>query len=309
MIIFGPTPSRRLGRSLGINNIPFKICSYSCVYCQVGRTNSLSIKRREFYKPEQILYEVENKLNQLNEINEKINYITIVPDGEPTIDANLGLLIGKLKTLGYKIAVITNSSLISDKSVQTELMEANLISLKIDSVDTEIWRKINRPHNLINLKVVKEGIIEFASRYKNVLYTETMLVKGVNDNFCSLFETGQFIAQLNPKKAFILIPTRPPAENVNPPENEQLKSAKQIFSSINHNFEFIDYNEGTNFTFYNNFEKELLSIISVHPMSKDAVKAFIKKANLEWDTVNKLIKEKIIKEIQFKGNSFFKINK
>ena len=162
---------------------------------------------------------------------------------------------------------------------------------------------------LINLEDVKEGILEFTSIYKGILYTETMLVKGINDNFCSLYETGLFIDQIHPLKAYVLIPTRPQAEKINPPDYQQLKSAKQIFSAINQNFEFIDYNEGTNFTFNNNFEKELLSIISVHPMSKEAIKSFLEKADNGWDIVDKLIKSNTIREIQFDGNSFLKINK
>ena len=211
MVVFGPIPSRRLGRSLGINNIPFKNCTYSCVYCQVGATNSLSIKRKEFYKPEQIYKEVDIKINELNNSNEKIDYITFVPDGEPTLDINLGIIIKKIKVFGSKIAVITNSSLITDKYVQNELMEADLVSLKIDTVYSDVWHRINRPHGLINLEDIKEGILEFASVYNGILYTETMLVKWINDNFCSLYETGLFIDQIHPLKAYILIPTRPPA--------------------------------------------------------------------------------------------------
>lgn len=310
MIVFGPIPSRRLGRSLGINNIPYKNCSYSCVYCQVGATNSLTIKRKKFYEPENIFKEVEEKLILLNKANEKIDYITFVPDGEPTLDINLGSSIEKLKTFGYKIAVITNSTLIWEKSVQSELMLADLVSLKIDTVYSNIWHKINRPHGLIDLENIKEGILEFASLYKGVLNTETMLVKDYNDKFCSLYETSLFIDQINPSKAYILIPTRPPAENINPPEYEQLKSAKQITSAINKNFEYIDFDEGMNFTFGANPEQELLSIISVHPMRKEAAEIFIKKANASRDVIEHLFNNKTIKEIQYNGYSYLiKTNK
>jgi len=309
MNVFGPIPSRRLGRSLGINNIPFKNCSYSCVYCQVGLTNHLSIKRKKFYDPEEIYYKVGKKIDELNRINEKIDFITFVPDGEPTLDINLGIIIKKLKVFGHKIAVITNSSLITNKSVQDELMQADLVSLKIDTANLEIWHRINRPHGLIILDEVKKGILEFRSSYKGIIFTETMLVKSYNDYFTSLYNTGEFIKQINPKKAYITIPARPPAENINSPEREYLKSIKQILKEIYENIEIIDYNEGTDFTFTSDFETELLSIISVHPMSKDAVKLFIKKANMSRDIVDKLIKGNIIEEILFEGNSFFKIKK
>jgi len=108
LLTFGPVPSRRLGQSLGINNIPPKICSYSCVYCQVGRTLHMQAERKAFYKPEEILKAVERKVKDAKNKGEGIDYLTFVPDGEPTLDINLGKEIELLKQLGIKIAVITN---------------------------------------------------------------------------------------------------------------------------------------------------------------------------------------------------------
>lgn len=309
MIVFGTIPSRRLGRSLGINNIPFKHCSYSCVYCQVGLTNHLSIKRKKFYEPDDIKNEVGKKIDELRKQNEKIDYITFVPEGEPTLDINLGITIKRLRVFGHKIAVITNSSLINDKSVQEDLLEADLVSLKIDTTNEKIWHRLNRPHGLIVFDKIKNSILEFASLYKGIMITETMLVKDYNYYFTSLYNTGEFIKQINPKKAYITIPVRPPSENVNPLEKEHLRAIKQIVNEIYDKFELIDYNEGTDFTFSNEFEKELLSIISVHPMSKDALKSFVEKANADWDKVNDLLKNNIIKEIIFEEKTFYKINK
>jgi wyosine [tRNA(Phe)-imidazoG37] synthetase (radical SAM superfamily) len=93
MLVFGPIPSRRLGRSLGINNIPFKYCTYSCIYCQLGLTNHMTSVRRKFLSPDELIKEAENKIEKLKAINEKIDYITFVPDGEPTLDKNLGIEI------------------------------------------------------------------------------------------------------------------------------------------------------------------------------------------------------------------------
>ena len=90
MIAFGPVPSRRLGHSLGINNIPPKICTYSCVYCQVGRTLRMQVERGAFYEPEQIARNVEKKVKEAQDKGERIDYLTFVPDGEPTLDINLG---------------------------------------------------------------------------------------------------------------------------------------------------------------------------------------------------------------------------
>ena len=107
-VAFGPVPSRRLGRSLGINNIPPKFCSYSCVYCQVGKTRDLTIARRSFYKPEEIFEQVKRKVNETIQRNEQIDYLTFVADGEPTLDMNLGNEVSLLKQIGIPIAIITN---------------------------------------------------------------------------------------------------------------------------------------------------------------------------------------------------------
>jgi len=113
MIAFGPVPSRRLGRSLGINNIPPKVCTYSCVYCQVGRTRTLQVKRCPFYEPDKIFKAVKKKVKDAQREGEAIDYLTFVSDGEPTLDADLGYEIDVFKSFGIKIGIITN---VSEKS-------------------------------------------------------------------------------------------------------------------------------------------------------------------------------------------------
>ncbi len=169
--LFGPIPSRRLGRSLGINNIPPKVCSYSCVYCQIGLTNSMSYRRQSFFTPDDIFDEAAARIAELSRANERIDYLSFVPDGEPTLDINLGKTIDKLKKFGIKIAVITNASLIWDRDVRSGLMNADWVSLKIDSVDEEVWRKIDRPHGSLHLDAIMDGAIEFSRAFKGMLVT------------------------------------------------------------------------------------------------------------------------------------------
>ena len=305
-IVFGPIPSRRLGRSLGVNNIPPKICSYSCVYCQIGLTNSMSIERKEFYSPDDILKEVSEKVNQLRNANEVIDYLTFVPDGEPTLDINLGRTIKFLKSLGIRIAVITNSSLLWDENVREELMNADWVSVKIDTVDEKIWHKIDRPNGKLDFQKIISGIKTFSSSFKGVMVTETMLVKGINDNVQSIKSTSELIKQLNPDKAYILVPTRPPAEKfVEPPSAENLNISYQIFALNITAVELLTGSEGTDFSFSSDAEKELLSILSVHPMSKDAVEKFLIRASTKWDLINELIDKNILKEVQYSGSTFF----
>jgi len=166
MIAFGPVPSRRLGRSMGINNIPPKVCTYSCVYCQLGRTTKMPVERRAFYEPEEILRDVQKKVERAKEAGERIDYLTFVPDGEPTLDVNLGNEVELLRSLGIKIAIITNSSLIWREDVREDLMKADWVSVKMDSVREETWREINRPHGALRLSSILDGALKFAKAHQ-----------------------------------------------------------------------------------------------------------------------------------------------
>ncbi len=209
IITFGPVPSRRLGRSLGINNIPPKNCSYSCVYCQVGRTMVKQIAAQTFYRPEEIENAVTAKVEAALSAGEKIDYLTFVPDGEPTLDIHLGEVIDCLRPLGIKIAVISNASLIWREEVQHTLNKADWVSLKIDSVDEASWKRINRPHESLQLSAILRGIESFAQQYQGELATETMLVEGINDDRDSVVAVAEFLVRMKPDKAYLAIPTRP----------------------------------------------------------------------------------------------------
>ncbi|MFA5010778.1 MAG: radical SAM protein [Ignavibacteria bacterium] len=308
-IVFGPVPSRRLGRSIGINNIPSKTCSYSCIYCQIGNTNNLTTKRKEIFQPQRIFDEAAKKVKSLKIIKEHIDYLTFVSDGEPTLDINIGKSIEILKPLGINIAVITNSSLLWDKDVRRDLMKADLVSVKIDTVIPDLWHKINRPHGSLELEKLLNGVKEFAITYPGKLVTETMLLKDINDDAISLKETAKFISSINPAIPYILIPTRPPAETfVKTPDEKIINYAFQIFKDNIENVKLAISNEGTNFSFLLESEKELLSILAVHPMRYDAVDEFLKKSNMESCAINKLINKGILKKIKYQNN-YFIINK
>ena len=149
MEIFGPVQSRRFGLSLGINHLPPKVCSYACVYCQLGRTNRLSIEPAAYADPEQIYRAIQERLKELPQAPD---YLTFVSNGEPCLDSQLGDAIQALKKLGIKIAVITNASLLWQSEIRERLSYADAVSLKVDSVQEVIWRKINRPHGLLGFR-------------------------------------------------------------------------------------------------------------------------------------------------------------
>jgi len=307
-IAFGPVPSRRLGRSLGINNIPPKTCSYSCVYCQLGKTSKLTVDRQAFYKPEDILREVKKKLCETNIRNERINYLSFVPDGEPTLDIGIGKKISLLRRIGIPIAVITNASLLWRKDVREDLLEAELVSLKIDVVSEDLWRRINRPHKGLRLNMVLDGIREFVKEFKGAVISETMLIDGIDyrDEFERIAE---FLTQLEKlDKAYLAIPTRPPTEKwVKPAKVEVINAAFQVFSKklgVNRVEYLVGY-EGNAFASTGNIKEDLLGIMAVHPMRDEAVKEFLRKANADWQIIGGLLREGKIVELEFEGNRYY----
>jgi wyosine [tRNA(Phe)-imidazoG37] synthetase (radical SAM superfamily) len=307
-LAFGPVPSRRLRKSLGINNIPAKTCSYSCVYCQLGRTINMATERQAFYTSEDIFREVKRKVDEASSRNERVDYLTFVPDGEPTLDINLGKEIFILKQIEIQIAVITNASLIWREDVKENLLEMDLVSLKVDAVSEDLWRRVNRPHKDLKLDAILEGIREFANEFEGTVISETMLIDGIN--YGDEFEkTADFLKNLKRlDKAYIAIPTRPPAEEwVKPAKEETLNTAFQIFSEKlgADRVEYLIGYEGNAFAFTGRVEEDLLSITAVHPMRKEAVKEFLKKANANWHVIEKLLEEDKLIELEYEGNRYY----
>ena len=305
-ITFGPIPSRRLGRSVGINNIPPKICSYSCIYCQIGRAIKMDHERREYYKPETVIEAVKDKVNKVHQAGERIDYLTFVPDGESTLDIHLGHEIREIKQLGIPIAIITNSSTIDRWDVRRELKEVDLVSVKVDSVIREIWKKVDRPHKALDLDKILEGLQIFAHDYKGKLITETMLIDGVNDGKENLEKTARFIAGLNPDTAYVSIPTRPPARtDVKPAGEEAINEAFQIFSEQIDRVEMLLGYEGNAFAHSGDTENDILSITAVHPMREDAMEEFLRKDQKDWNLIEKLVNEDKLLETEFQGKKFY----
>jgi len=306
MEIFGPIPSRRLGRSLGINNIPPKACSYYCTYCQVGPTEETEIALRHFYGADYLVKLVKKRVAQLREQGETIDHLSFVPDGEPTLDADLSETIDKLRPLGIKIAIITNGSLIWREDVRETLKKADWISLKIDTVDDKIWQRINIPHHSLKLTKILEGMITFAKEYRGTLVTETMLVKDRNVSEKAAIGYADFIHRLKPKKAYFLIPTRPPAiSSIRPPNEKEINQVYQIVSRKVPNVEYLTGYEGNAFASSGDVAEDLLSITAVHPMREEAVHELLAKNQADWLIVENLLSEGKIMKTEYEGQKFY----
>ncbi len=267
MYAYGPVPSRRLGRSLGVSPIPHKTCSYNCIYCQLGQTGKLQVKRESFYPKEDILSDIGKVMNFAN-----ADHITFVGDGEPTLCKDLGWLIRSCKNKWQiPVAVITNGSLFFMEDIRQDLKSSDVVLPTLDAGSEEVYRTLNRPHGSIGFEEMLQGQVDFRKEYPGKIWLEVMLVKGVNDSDESLLEIKDAIEQVKPDRIYISVPIRPPAKpGVRPPEPGRIIRAHEILGTILDPLELTDYESGgfglDNFT---DVKTAIIEICSRHPLREE----------------------------------------
>jgi len=206
--VFGPVPSRRLGRSLGVDLVPFKTCSYDCIYCQLGRTTCKTLERKEWVPLDEVVAEVRAKLSTAPD------YITLSGSGEPTLYSRLGELIESLKRMTQTpVAVLTNGSLLWAEDVQDGLAGADLVVPSLDAGDAPLFRQINRPHESISFERMVEGLAAFRSRFAGAYWLEVFLLGGMTALPAEVEKIGRLIARIAPDRVQLNTVTRPPAED------------------------------------------------------------------------------------------------
>jgi wyosine [tRNA(Phe)-imidazoG37] synthetase (radical SAM superfamily) len=263
-------------------------------------------ERRAFYGPEEILHEVRRRVERTQEAGKPLDYVTFVADGEPTLDLNLGREIELLATLKVKVAVITNASLVWRADIREELAKADWVSLKVDSGREDTWRMVNRPVGELRWTAILDGMLAFADAYKGELATETMLVKGLNDSHADVKETADLVARLAPAKAYLAIPTRPPAEKwVATPQQEAIRQAYKVFCAEAPFVECLVGHEEDAFAATGNVEEDLLGITAVHPMREEALRGFLARAGADWSVVHGLVARGKLVELEYEGCTFY----
>jgi wyosine [tRNA(Phe)-imidazoG37] synthetase (radical SAM superfamily) len=305
-IVFGPVPSRRLGRSLGINNVPPKTCSYACVYCQLGRTTRMQVERTSFHQPETVWREVERRLDAAAQTGEAVDYLTFVSDGEPTLDRYLGAAIDCLRATDVSIAVITNGSLLWREDVRRDLGRADWVSVKIDAADEETWRRVDRPHKDLRFDDVRDGMVAFAEQYDGCLVTETMLVGGVNDDEARVGRIAALVARLRPATAYVATPIRPPAESwVEEPAMSSLVAAYKALAESTGSAELLIGYEGNRFAVTGRAAESLLEITAVHPMREEAVDELLARTGASREVVRRLVADGRLVRLRHAGHTFY----
>lgn len=301
--IFGPIPSRRLGLSLGISPIPKKVCNYSCVYCQLGRTDKMTNQRREYIPLSAILAEFRAFLQK----NIPFDVVTVVGEGEPTLALNLGELISSLQKFTDKpVAVITNSALLADEDVREDLKKADIVLPSLDAYDEESFRKINRPYGKIKFSEVYEGLRRFSQEYQGQLWLEVMLVKGLNDSDYALRKLKELVQQLKYQRLYINTPVRVPAENwVEQPLKEVVQKAAALLGALT----LDSLAEGSFYSEIKDDYEAILSIIKRHPMNQHEINSFLASRHCQdtQEIWNKLKQNKDVEVISYKGYDTYRL--
>jgi wyosine [tRNA(Phe)-imidazoG37] synthetase (radical SAM superfamily) len=289
MIVFGPLWSRRLGWSLGVNNIPPKRCSYSCVYCQVGRTKRRTTVRRKTVSADEVARMVADRAERCRQLGREIDYVTFVPSGEPTLDVGLGSSIRAVRDLGHRVAVLTNGSLLTRADVRADLMAADLVSVKVDAVGATGWRSVNRPANGLDLASIREAILHFSRRFEGSLLTETMVVDGVNDDEASFHRLAHFVASVDPSRAYLTTPTRVPATDVSAPDERTMARLFSILAGHVRSAGLLLGGYPLMLTEVEDASSDLAATVAVHPLSEESIDEFLKASGRDWTLVEQLV--------------------
>jgi len=230
--VFGPVPSRRLGRSLGVDTVPLKTCNWNCVYCQLGRSRPVVNERGVYHPTEAILAEIGEAL-RAHEAG-AIDWVTFVASGEGTLHSEIGRLVRETKAMtAIPVAVITNGSLLSEPTVREALSAADAVLPSLDAGSAELYRRINRPHPSLTFERQVGGLAAFREEYGGRLWVEVMLIKDVNDTEEALGDLRTVLASIRPNEVHLVLPSRPPVETwVQPSEEEGISRAVSVLGEI-----------------------------------------------------------------------------
>jgi len=225
-LIFGPVKSRRLGRSLGIELVPKKVCTMNCIYCETGKTTNLTLERKEYYPWDLI----EKSILQAKEIEDTFDVLTFTGSGEPSLNIHFEKALRLAKKIIKKpIAVLTNASLLDIPSVREALAEIDIVLPSLDAGNPETFKKINLPHPKIELKTIIENLKKLREEMKGEMWLEILFVEGINDSEKDLKDLKSAIDYINPHKVQLNTVVRPPAfEEAKPISFEKLKKIAEF---------------------------------------------------------------------------------
>jgi wyosine [tRNA(Phe)-imidazoG37] synthetase (radical SAM superfamily) len=218
--VFGPVLSRRLGRSLGVDLVPFKTCTYDCIYCQLGRTTAKTLAREEYVPVAEVFAELDRACSR-----EQFDYVTLSGSGEPTLHARLEDVVAGIKDrTSVPVAVLTNGSLLWDPQVRHDLRKADVVIPSLDAGSEALFRHVNRPHGELSLNRVVDGLLAFRDEFAGAIWLEVFLLGGVTGIEAEVRQIAELAGRLGPDRIHLNTVSRPPAEDYAmpvPPERMQ----------------------------------------------------------------------------------------
>ena len=265
--VYGPVPSRRLGISLGVDIVPYKNCSYDCIYCQLGKTTDHTIRRGSFVSVDLVMREIKEVINQ----NSDIDYITFSGSGEPTLNQNICEMITRVKSFTQiPVAVLTNGSLLWDRRVREDVTRADLVVPSVDAVSEDIFQKVNLPIEGLDVKKVLDGIREFCKDYRGKVYLEIMLVKDVNDSEEEIRRINQFVGELNVDRIQLNTVIRPPGDpSAEPLDEHELLKIKALFDPELPVAIVADFDRMTSKAYHKDLEQAIIELLKRRPARRD----------------------------------------
>ena len=267
--LYGPVPSRRLGRSLGIDLVPHKTCTYDCIYCQLGNTTHKTVERRDYVPVEGVLSELKEKLAA----GVSCDYITLAGSGEPTLHASLGELIRKIKEMTeIPVSVITNGSLLELPEVREALFRADLVVPSLDAGDPAMFEYVNRPHRDIVFERMIEGLVTFGKRYPGRLWMEVLLVSGVTGLASEVKKIASWIEKFPVEKIQLNTVNRPSYEDFAcAVDSKQMKTLAGLFAGAVEILENAPPTVGASETTSDTTDADICNLLARRPCTLEGV--------------------------------------
>jgi wyosine [tRNA(Phe)-imidazoG37] synthetase (radical SAM superfamily) len=305
--VFGPVPSRRLGRSLGVDLTPFKTCSLNCIYCQVGNTENTTISRKNYVPEEEVI----KQLHLALEKGAGPDVITFSGSGEPTLHSGIGRVIKEIKKISdVPVVVLTNGTLLFNEEVRADLCNADIVVPSLDASCRETFEKINRPHPGLVFDKITDGLIQFGKDFKGELLLEVFIAKGLNDSEKEVTGMASIASAINPSKVQLNTVTRPPAEDsAKKVEKDKMDDLANLFSPKAHVIASFDENPEINNEYLVKTE-DVLTLLKRRPCRVEDISGGLAINRTEAIKLTQLLlSENLVREIRLSDEIYYEILK
>ncbi len=303
--LYGPVPSRRLGRSLGIDLVPHKICTYDCIYCQIGKTTEKTLVRKEYVPAREILEEVGRFLKGETSA---IDHLSLSGSGEPTLHSKIGWMIEEIKGITFTpVAVITNGSLLYKEEVRRDLLHADIVLPSLDAVSPEVFNQVNRPVSGFSVEKMIKGLVEFRKVFRGQIWLEILFCKGINEGEEELLKMKKAIGRIRPDLIHLNTVVRPPSEKWAVPLNQ--KEIERIQAFFGEQASVIsEFDRHPASVVERDVEEEILKILRRRPLSSADLSRGMGIPENELDHyVKPLVQEGRIRERIFGDSTYYEI--